>query len=60
MQRKIHRTRFAELGYEHVARGLWRFVDMNGQAHVGPQYPTKDALLSDLTRYASDNWGLST
>jgi hypothetical protein len=54
----VHRTRFEPLGYQHVARGLWRCVDLETGAHVGPQYRTKAELLADLPRYARDNWSL--
>lgn len=51
-------TRFKELRYERVSRGLWRFVDAETGAHVGPHYPTRAELLADLARYALENWGL--
>jgi hypothetical protein len=47
----IHATRFAELGYRQDGPALWRFVDRSTQASVGPQHPTKTALLADLERY---------
>jgi len=61
----LHKTKFPELQYEHVKaynvtlkrqESFWRFS--NEGAHVGPIYPTKEALLHDLDRYARDNWGL--
>lgn len=59
MQTK-YRTRWPELAYEHVSRGLWRFVALSDTpAHVGPHYPTRKALLDDMPHYARENWGLS-
>ena len=57
--RKIHRTRFAGLGYILVCDACWRFVDLsdNRSATVGPQYRTKAELLADLQRYAREVWG---
>lgn len=52
-------TRFKELGYRKTMPGLWRFVDAETGADVGPQYRTKAELLADLERYARDSWGLA-
>ncbi len=56
----IHKTQIAGLGYINQAPGLWRFVDTHdGQDStrtVGPQYKTRQELLSDFDRYAS-SWG---
>lgn len=51
-------TRFEELGYVQQARGLWRFVAMEDNRVVGPQYRTKAELLADLAAYAREAWGL--
>lgn len=45
-------TRYAGLGYRMDAPGLWRFVDKGTDASIGPQYPTKAELLSDIENYA--------
>jgi predicted membrane protein len=50
----INKTRFKEIGFTKVAPGLWRFVDLETGATVGPHYARKDELLADLTRYATD------
>ena len=54
----IQRTRFPELAYQH--RGdHWRILDVGGcepgaePAGIGPQYPTRAALVADLERYAA-------
>jgi hypothetical protein len=52
-------TRFAELGYRRDFENCWRFVCIETDASVGPQYRTKAELLADLGRYASESWGLS-
>jgi hypothetical protein len=46
-------TRFSELSYCQHGRELWRFVDNQSGATVGPHYRTKAELLSDLERYAT-------
>lgn len=46
-------TRYPELAYESVTRGLWRFVDVSTGSHVGPHYRTKAELLADLERFAA-------
>jgi hypothetical protein len=53
---KIHKTRFAGMGYAKVGN-VWRFV-VDGDAVVGPQYASKAELLADLPRYASEYFGL--
>ncbi len=57
----IRATKFKELGYGLVEAGCWRFIDLtsglSGRA-VGPAYPTQQALLADLPRYAWESWGL--
>lgn len=54
----VQRTRFPELAFQH--RGdHWRFLDMNDvpqgadPAGIGPQYPTRAALVADVERYAA-------
>lgn len=50
MKTKINSTKYAELRYALQEPGLWRFI---ADSHVvGPQYPTREALLNDLERYA--------
>lgn len=40
------------LQFEQVTRDCWRFVSPeDGRSHVGPQYPTKRALLADNYTY---------
>lgn len=56
-------TRYAAVGaalfFGRQSGGQWRFVvqDGSGFAQVGPQYATKDELLSDIGRYAA-SWGM--
>ena len=50
----IRPTRYRELGYRRDAPDLWRIVDRNGDAVVGPQYRTKAELLADLDRFAAE------
>lgn len=64
MNRTIHRTRYAGIGFVNVAPGLWRFADIHEGIKadepprtVGPEYPSKMELLADLDRYARDSWG---
>lgn len=52
-------TRFKELAFEKKGPSLWRVVCTETGKAVGPQYRTKTELLSDLERYARENWGLS-
>jgi hypothetical protein len=49
----IRKTRFAELGYEQHAPGLWRIMSLDTPAAVGPHYASKAELLADLERYAT-------
>ena len=54
---KVHRTRFAELGYWQVEPGCWSFVnfDEDGTPHqVGNKYVSKMELLSNLEGYAAE------
>lgn len=47
-------TRFPELGYAKMDENLWRIVDRDGDAPVGPHYRSKMELLCDLQRYAAE------
>ncbi len=47
-------TRYSELGYCKIERGLWRIVDTQTQSCVGPHYASKAELLADLARYAHE------
>jgi len=49
---KMHKTQWPDVKYAKTAPGLWR-IWVEGAA-VGPQYPTKEVLLSDLHRYVTD------
>ena len=53
----IRPTRYLELGYTTYG-GIWRIVDADTGAVVGPIYKTKHELLGDLNRYAAESWGL--
>ena len=48
------KTRFRELDYRQDGTSLWRIVDAETGASIGPQYRTKTELLADLSRYARD------
>ena len=61
----IFKTQFAELGFTHVTGtqvgagphrqiSEWRFVDLTGEkpALVGGAYPSREMLVSDVTRFA--------
>ena len=50
-----------QLGFEHICNGIWQHVhrDSDGkERQVGPQYPTKDALSFDSSRYQAEIWGI--
>jgi hypothetical protein len=47
-------TRFKELNYTKCAANLWRIVDAETDATIGPHYKTKTELLADLARYAKE------
>ena len=51
----LHKTRFENLCYTHIAAGLWRFVvTADGMENaVGPHYATRAELLADIVRYAA-------
>ena len=61
MNKKLHRTRFKGLGYIHQDENLWRIVDLHDEINtdhvVGPHYRSKQELLGDLERYATEIWG---
>lgn len=46
-------TRFQGLGYEYCG-GLWGFVDMQTDAHIGYWYHSRAELLGDLERFATE------
>jgi len=50
----VHQTRFQNLGYWHQLPGLWQHVDLSGDtpSQIGPQYPTREALVADTYRFA--------
>ena len=58
MQREsesIRKTRFKELGYQHIAAKLWRILDITDKpAAVGPHYTTRTELMGDLERFARE------
>ncbi len=45
-------TRYKELGYKQLDRGLWRILTTEDGAAVGPLYRSRAELLADLDRYA--------
>ena len=49
----IRDTRYPAIGYTQVMPGLWRFVDKETGACIGPQYKTRSELLADLSRFAT-------
>jgi hypothetical protein len=51
---KISPTRFSGLGYTCIWRGQWMFIDFDGNAPIGPKYPTKAELLADLRQFATE------
>lgn len=50
----MYKTRFRELGYEHITPGLWRIIALDDKKAVGPHYRTRIDLLADLVRYARE------
>ncbi len=50
----MRKTRFKELGYAKHAPNLWRILDSDTGAAIGPHYRTKAELLADLERYARE------
>lgn len=51
---KLNKTRWPDLKYYNVKRGLWRIVVAPDWRVVGPHYASKAELLADLTRYATE------
>ncbi len=54
---RYNKTRFPELVYANIERGLWTLfnVDSDGTKNkVGPHYATKVEPLVDLPRYAKE------
>lgn len=49
---QIYPTRYPELGYAQHGPNLWRIIDMETGAAIGPHYKSKTELLADLDRYA--------
>lgn len=47
-------TRYDGLGFEKHAPNLWRIIDTNTHAAVGPHYRSRAELLADLDRYARE------
>ena len=47
-------TRFVDLGYAPIGRGLWMFIDQSTGAQIGPQYPTKGQLLASIEAFATE------
>ena len=57
MNLKYNHTRFPELDYANLGKGVWSFfnVDPDGTRNkVGLHYASKMELLCDLTRYAKE------
>lgn len=50
---KIHKTRFKELGYAQIDKGVWRFIDLSTGNCVGGWCKTKADLLAGLTQQAA-------
>ena len=50
--RKIHPTAYVELGYEKLAAGLWRIIDLSDNQVIGPFFSTKQKLLANLDEFA--------
>lgn len=50
----ISDTRFVGLGYSNYGPKHWQFVDRDGDAQIGPIYPTKAELLADVENFARD------
>ncbi len=49
-------TRYAELQYEQHARNLWRIIDAETGAAIGPLYRTKGELLADLPAFYAERF----
>ena len=44
-------TRYPELAYERHASGLWRIIDTETGAAIGPHYATRAELLVGLDAF---------
>lgn len=55
---KLTKTRFAEISYASIKPKGWSFFDSSTGNRVGEIYASKAELLSDLSRYAKESWGL--
>ena len=45
-------TRYAQLCYEEQDTNLWRIIDTDTRAAVGPHYKSRAELFADLDRFA--------
>ena len=58
MQINTGKTRYPELTFREIEKGLWRiFSQFEGETKpgcVGPHYHSKKELLADLDRYAKE------
>lgn len=50
-------TRYAEFGYRQDADRIWRVIDAETGAAIGPYYRTKVELLVDLDGFARGRLG---
>ena len=48
------KTQYQELGYRMDSPGNWRVVATETDQSIGPHYASKQELLADLPRYASE------
>ncbi len=46
-------TRFKGLGFRKEGPGLWRFVDEETDASIGPQFSTKAELMGNVAEFAA-------
>ena len=48
------------LGFSKIAPGIWQHIHRHGgyDAQVGPQYPTKAALMIHSAAYQAEVWGI--
>jgi hypothetical protein len=49
-------TRYPELQYEQHTRNLWRIIDAETGAAIGPQYRTRVELLADLPAFYAERF----
>lgn len=60
MKSKLHNTRFSSLQYTCEAPNQWTIVDAESTKEfgytvpIGPKYASKDELLADLDRFATE------